>query len=547
MDLLLIEDNEDDALLVRSMICSGAGSDFKIDWADRLSAGAARLAAGYPDAVLLDLSLPDSRGLATFERVHAAAPQVPIVVLSGLDDSEVAACAVNRGAQDYLVKGRFDGHQLHRSLLYAVARAQADQKLRCERERLTTLLEIHTAITASLDSNVVLNRLKEKILECLPQGAGFIWLTNPKDGRFGQTVAWNIDERRWNWHTAATVPPLIKDLALKKEPLIVIDLKDDPRKIDFGQDQQFVSCLGLPLQAAGEFLGVLLLLTRELRHFSGDELHHLERLADQTASAIYNCRRFEARTEQAAELARSSKWRADFCATIAHDLRAPLMNMIQVAEMMSDQFVGPITEEQKHWLGKISSQGRSLADSLKEFLQFSEYDAGAVDLRPEVVRLDELVKHAVQRHGYAGRGKKLVFATTVAQDLPDLHADRLRLEQALSTLLAHLIKVSANGAQIEVVASAESSDRLRLELRSSHTETAAPDLAQLFKKYTQTKSAVTPEEQGVALDLAIAQIIVEAHGGSLWADTSGNAGVNVCLALPFRFLGRFAAESSSVS
>ena len=104
--VLLIEDNPGDARLIRELLVE-AGAGFEPEWVQRLDLGLERLADGEPvDAVLLDLSLPDSQGFATFERVRAAAPDVPIIMLTGLADEELAVQAVRSGAQDYLNEGR---------------------------------------------------------------------------------------------------------------------------------------------------------------------------------------------------------------------------------------------------------------------------------------------------------------------------------------------------------------------------------------------------------------------------------------------------------
>jgi DNA-binding response OmpR family regulator len=130
-NVLLIEDNPDDAFLIQEMLAEGNGV-FELTHADRLSKGLERVAAGGLDAILLDLSLPDSHGFDTFARVQAQAPGVPIVVLSGFDDEALAIKAVKEGAQDYLVKGQGDGSLLVRSVRYAVERKQ----LELEREQL---------------------------------------------------------------------------------------------------------------------------------------------------------------------------------------------------------------------------------------------------------------------------------------------------------------------------------------------------------------------------------------------------------------------------
>src|SRR5579871_1612364 len=136
MRALLVEDNPGDARLIREMLReTGANAaSVELSIVDRLSAGLERISGGHFDLVLLDLSLPDSSGLETFERVHTLAPGVPVVVLSGLDDEAVAVRAVQFGAQDYLVKGQVDGGTILRSMRYAVER-QRLEAARAELER----------------------------------------------------------------------------------------------------------------------------------------------------------------------------------------------------------------------------------------------------------------------------------------------------------------------------------------------------------------------------------------------------------------------------
>ncbi len=119
--VLLIEDNPGDADLVRLRLVESR-SDVDVRCVDRLSAGLSRLSEEQPAVVLLDLNLPDSHGADTFRKVLSKAPGVPVVVLSGQDDEELALKAVHQGVQDYLVKGNFDGKQLSRALRYAMER-----------------------------------------------------------------------------------------------------------------------------------------------------------------------------------------------------------------------------------------------------------------------------------------------------------------------------------------------------------------------------------------------------------------------------------------
>jgi len=143
--VLLIGDNPGDARLIREMLapgpCPGTRAEvrsaiFDLECADRLSTGLERLTEGGIDVLLLDLGLPDSRGLDTLGRAYAQAPQVPIIVLTVLDDEALAVKAMREGAQDYLVKGRVDSNLLVRSIRYATERKRAEEPLRQYAEHL---------------------------------------------------------------------------------------------------------------------------------------------------------------------------------------------------------------------------------------------------------------------------------------------------------------------------------------------------------------------------------------------------------------------------
>jgi sigma-B regulation protein RsbU (phosphoserine phosphatase) len=119
--VLLIEDNPGDADLIRLRLVEG-GSGLDVSCVNRLSSGLESIGANPPAVVLLDLNLPDSHGAETFRNVLKKAPGVPVVVLSGQDDEDLAVRAVNQGVQDYLVKGAFNSKQLARAMRYAMER-----------------------------------------------------------------------------------------------------------------------------------------------------------------------------------------------------------------------------------------------------------------------------------------------------------------------------------------------------------------------------------------------------------------------------------------
>jgi len=122
-----------------------------IERVDRLSKGLDRLAAGGVDAVLLDLGLPDSQGLSTFEQIHAVAQKVPILVLTGNKDDALALEAVRRGAQDYLIKGKIDSALLTRAITYAIERKKLEETVEKRTHSLKLSEEKYRTLFDSID------------------------------------------------------------------------------------------------------------------------------------------------------------------------------------------------------------------------------------------------------------------------------------------------------------------------------------------------------------------------------------------------------------
>lgn len=162
--ILLIEDNSGDARLIKEMLKDVHQLSIELEHADSLSFGTERLTKGGIDLVLLDLSLPDSQGVETLARLRKAFADIPVVVLTGLDNEESAIEAIGSGAQDYLVKSLINSHSLFRSIRYALERHRMIEELRkanrrlldhqkkaIEEERLKVLLQIAGATAHELN------------------------------------------------------------------------------------------------------------------------------------------------------------------------------------------------------------------------------------------------------------------------------------------------------------------------------------------------------------------------------------------------------------
>jgi two-component system cell cycle response regulator len=178
--VLLVEDNPGDARLIREALSEASGTGFDLTWVDSLAKAAECLAGEEMNAILLDLSLPDSAGLETVSKLLSSAPETPIVVLTGYNDESLAVAAVHAGAQDYLVKGGVESNLLARSLRYAIERHQLAMMLRSMSlvDELTGLYNRRGFLTLAGQNLKMAGRLRKKMLLLFADLDGMKWIND---------------------------------------------------------------------------------------------------------------------------------------------------------------------------------------------------------------------------------------------------------------------------------------------------------------------------------------------------------------------------------
>lgn len=153
--LLVVEDTDADFRLVVEYLKESRMASFEITRSQTLSDALKALSENKPDAVLADLGLPDSRGLTIVDKISKADPNIAIIVLTGLDDEKMGIDALNKGAQDYLVKGRLQGELLDKSIRYAIERKQAEEEVKRSEQKLRTILEAIPSTILIMDDHLM--------------------------------------------------------------------------------------------------------------------------------------------------------------------------------------------------------------------------------------------------------------------------------------------------------------------------------------------------------------------------------------------------------
>src|SRR6185503_1951947 len=327
--ILLVEDNPGDALLLKAALRDfNHTPPFELIHVDRLAVAIERTKQERFDAVLLDLSLPDAKGVETVVRMQREAETLPIIVLTGLDDDAAAVEAVRAGAQDYLVKGEIDGRLLVRALSYAIERKRLQEAMRLHLERITALKDVNVALTANLNLASVLEVLCEKVGRLLPDFGMAVRLWNREQGLLESAATVNFDD---SWWQSTMLRPdrkatLSETVFASKQPLVISDVANESRIHfpEFWRRTGVSGYLGIPLIANDETLGVISFFPKQGTLFTSQEIEFLSALASQASVAIRNSQIHGEMKRLADDLERSNHVKEEFLGVISHELRTPL-------------------------------------------------------------------------------------------------------------------------------------------------------------------------------------------------------------------------------
>lgn len=460
---LLVEDNPADARLLRELLTEVRRPGVELVVVDRLAPGVELARRGELELIFVDLSLPDASGAEAITRMVTAAPDTPLIVLTGLDDEETALRAMHEGAQDYLVKGRFEPDLLARSIRYAIERKRAEEAARrILRERAARAQAEDAEARALLLSEI--SDALGKSPDChatLPDVARLI------AGRLGQGCLIEVHDH-------------IDELCAVAGDVVSLTATVSPTTV----------AIGVP----GQPMGQLSLFRGSPEPLAAADAHLLAECARKIGLAIEHARLYRAREE--------------IIGIVSHDLRDPL-NVVHLGALVLQQF--PLPELARAQVDKISRASARMKRLIADLLDLHRLDS-SVPLSLGKLAPAELVAEAVELHRSLAAAKDVALTTAVPPGLPPLLGDRERLLQVLANLLGNAIKFTPPHGAVRVEARVQH-EQVAIEVADTGPGIPEDELPRVFDRFWQARRQ--GRQGGVGLGLAIARRIVEAHGGTI--------------------------------
>ena len=482
--VLLVEDNPGDARLFLELVRENGAGQMRLEHVDRLSMALERLDRDQFDVMLLDLSLPDERGIETLVRARARAPKVPIVVLTGLDDEGLAVKAVRAGAQDYLVKGRVDGDLLIRSMRYAAERGRAVEALERREEHYRSLIE------NSLDLVSIVN------------ADGTIRYASPSHER---VLGYRLDEL-----VGRNVLDFVhaSDVAQVQEALHEVD---PARAVECRFRHQDGSWRML------ESFG------RNLSHLPG------------VAGVVVNSRDVTERKRLEEQLHHSQRLEAmgRLAGGVAHDFNNLLMIISGYSQMLLDSMhAGDPARPDLEQVVKASERATDLTRQLLAFGRRQVVRLSMLNLNTLVQDMDRMLRRVM--------GEDIELVTQLAPDLHAVRADPGQIEQVIVNMAVNArdampsggrltletanCSVSEEGGRLHVAPKA--GEYVMLSMIDNGPGMDAQVVSRVFEPFFTTK------EHGTGLGLSTSYGIIKQSGGDIWVESKPGSGTTFRIYLP---------------
>ncbi len=248
--------------------------------------------------------------------------------------------------------------------------------------------------------------------------------------------------------------------------------------------------------------------------------------------------------EQYRRVQEANRLKSEFLANMSHELRTPLNAIIGFTEMMHDGKAGPVSGDQKEFLGDILTSSRHLLQLINDVLDLAKVESGKMELRPEAVDLRKVVGEVRDILRSLAGSKRIPVDVQVVPGLDDVEADVSKLKQVLYNYLSNALKFTPEGGRVTVRVAPNGAGHFRLEVEDSGIGVRPQDLGRLFVEFQQLDASAAKKYPGTGLGLALTKRIVEAQGGQVGVRSSPGQGSLFHAVLPRRARGPLETPSA---
>jgi signal transduction histidine kinase len=231
------------------------------------------------------------------------------------------------------------------------------------------------------------------------------------------------------------------------------------------------------------------------------------------------------------QLRAATEAKSIFLAHMSHELRTPLNAVIGFSDLLIGGIAGKINNKQRQCLEDILSSGKHLLSLINDILDLSKVEAGKIDIRPESLRLADVVDDAVTTVKTMIDESKHKLAVSIAEDLPPVYGDRNRLKQILLNLLSNAIKFTPDGGKLYLETSRED-DFCKVSMVDNGIGIRKEDQTCIFEPFTQLDTQPGERKQGTGLGLALTKQLVELLGGKIWVESEYGKGSQFSFTIP---------------
>lgn len=525
LKILLVEDNLPDARLVEISLASQSRIKFEIQIVDTLSAARRHCQEARYDAVLLDLSLPDSHGEHTVTSLREVSGRLPVIILSGQEDENVAYNAIKFGAQDYIVKGDYDGAMLTRIIMYAVERMHNEEELIKARDELEIRVAERTASLQELNArlrNEIVQRAKIEAEERRLEERYRVLLDNLKDYL---VILLDMQANMTNWSK-----PVERLTGFCED-----DIKDQPLSILIEQ-KAYISAWLNEAQKTGQSIQEAQLLCRNGKKFWAEvSINPLFEKDDKqfgysfVAHDISQKRKLaEREREQLEDIAHLNRigTMGEMATEIAHELNQPLAAIStysSACKRLLGKSQNPNTDLQEA-LSRIEQQSRRAAEVIKRLRNFVAKDTAertSVSMAEIIQGVVKLAEIEASR-----RNASIILALQDADD--QVYVDRVLIEQVLLNLIRNGLESldTVSGVKSISIETQVIHPYVYVRVKDQGKGVSDEYKRRIFDRFFTTRKS------GMGMGLAICKSIIEAHKGELVVEDNTPQGAIFSFTVP---------------